>query len=86
MRFYRRLAASIVSYRPMSLSPPPISMPPLQSSYRAEDILAQYGSLSAFMAAVAPKQPLPIPDLHFTEEENRRMDQLLAAERGSDSL
>ena len=70
----------------MSLSSSSAQSPPLQESYRAEDILAQYGSLAAFMAAVAPKKPLPIPDLHFTEAENRRMDQLLAAERGNDSL
>lgn len=58
-----------------------VQRPPLQDSYRAEDIIAQYGNLVAFMAAVAPKKPLPIPNLHFTEEENRRMDQILAEER-----
>ncbi len=70
----------------MSLPLPPTQSPPLQESYRAEDILAQYGSLEAFMAVVAPKKPLPVPDLHFTEEENRLMDQLLAAERGDGSF
>ena len=59
---------------------------PPQEAYRAEDILARYGTLKAFMAAVGPKKPLPIPDLHFTEEENRRMDQLLAEERAADSV
>lgn len=70
----------------MSLPSPPTQSPPLRESYRAEDILAQYGSLTAFMAAVAPKTPLPIPDLRFTAAENRLMDQILAEERGDDSL
>jgi len=55
--------------------------PPRLPSYRAEDIVAQYGSIAAFLAAVGPRTPLPIPDLHFTEEENQRMDQLIAEER-----
>lgn len=54
---------------------------PRSNSYRAEDIIAEYGSLANFMAAVGPKVPLEIPDLQFTAEENRRMDQLLAEER-----
>ena len=43
--------------------------------------MAQYGSLAAFMAAVAPKKSLPIPDLHFTEEENQLMDEILTEEQ-----
>jgi len=54
---------------------------PNRTGYRAEDILAEYGSLADFMAAVGPKTPLAIPDLGFTEAENQRMDQLLAEER-----
>ncbi len=33
------------------------------------------------MSEVAPKEPLEIPDLGFSEEENRRMDELLKLER-----
>ena len=56
---------------------------PRPNSYRAEDIMAEYGSLENFMAAVGPKAPLEIPDLGFTEAENQRMDQLLAEERAA---
>ena len=56
---------------------------PHPNSYRAEDIIAEYGSLENFMAAVGPKVPLVIPDLRFTEAENQRMDQLLAEENAA---
>ena len=56
---------------------------PHDNSYRAEDIVAEYGTLANFLAAVGPKAPLEIPDLGFTEAENQRMDQLLAEEHAT---
>ena len=50
------------------------------NGYRAEDIIAKYGTLAAFMAVVGPKKPMKMPDFNFTEEENRLMDQILAEE------
>jgi hypothetical protein len=53
-------------------------IPPMRrgvNSYRPEDI-RRWG-VERFMNEVAPKEPFPIPDLDFTEEENHRMDQLL---------
>lgn len=35
------------------------------------------------MDEIAPKEPFPIPDLGFTEEENQRMDELLREEQES---
>ncbi len=58
---------------------------PRNNSYRAEDIIAEYGTLAKFMKAIGPKAPLEIPDLGFTEQENQRMDQLLAEERAAAS-
>lgn len=49
------------------------------NSYKPEDI-RRWG-VERFMNEVAPKEPFPIPDLGFTEEENRRMDQILEEER-----
>lgn len=60
--------------------PPPL---PRGNSYRAEDIIAEYGSLAAFMEALGPKAPFVIPDLKFSAAENQRMDQLLAEENAS---
>jgi len=54
---------------------------PHDNSYRAEDIVAEYGTLADFMAAIGPKLPLEMPNFGFTEAENQRMDQLLAEER-----
>ena len=45
------------------------------NSYKPEDI-RRWG-IERFMKEIAPKESFPIPDLGFTEEENRRMDQLL---------
>ena len=56
---------------------------PRPNSYRAEDIVAEYGTLANFMAAVGPKAPLEIPDLGFSEAEERRMNQLLAEENAA---
>ena len=56
---------------------------PRSNSYRAEDIIAEYGSLAAFMEAVGPKAPFIIPDLKFSAAENQRMDQLLAEENAA---
>ncbi|MGI4865742.1 MAG: hypothetical protein ACRYFZ_17600 [Janthinobacterium lividum] len=50
-----------------------------RTSLRPEDIKA-YG-VQRFVDEQAKRGPFPIPDLHFTEEENRIMDELLAAER-----
>jgi len=57
-------------------------IPPMRrgaNSYKPEDI-RRWG-VERFMREVAPKEPFVIPDLDFTEEENRRMDQLLEEER-----
>lgn len=49
------------------------------NSYRPEDV-NRWGT-ERFLHEVAPKDPIPIPDLGFTEEENKRMDELLREER-----
>lgn len=36
-----------------------------------------------FLNEISPKEPIPNPE--FTEEENRRMDEILKEERESDS-
>lgn len=56
---------------------------PNSNGYRAEDIIAKYGTLAAFMAARGPKEPMKMPDFDFTEEENRLMDQILAEENAA---
>lgn len=56
-------------------------IPPLRrgaNSYRAEDVL-RWG-VQRFLEEVSPKEPLEIPDLGFTDEENKRMDDLLREE------
>lgn len=58
---------------------------PRSNSYRAEDIVAEFGSLAQFMEAMGPKSPLEIPELKFTDAENQRMDQLLAEENAASS-
>ncbi|MGI4740450.1 MAG: hypothetical protein ACRYG7_35200 [Janthinobacterium lividum] len=50
-----------------------------RTSLRPEEIKA-YG-VRRFLDEQAKRGPFPIPDLHFTEEENRLMDQILAEER-----
>jgi hypothetical protein len=60
----------------------PEPIPPMRrgaNSYKPEDI-RRWG-VQRFINEVAPKEPLAIPDLGFTEEENRRMDELLKQER-----
>ena len=58
-------------------------IPPLKSgrwnSYRPEDI-RRWG-VQRFLDEVCAKAPFIIPDLGFTEEENRRMDEVLRQER-----
>ncbi len=49
--------------------------------YKPEDI-RRWG-VQRFMDEVAPKLPFKIPDLEFSEEENRRMDELLQEERNA---
>lgn len=49
------------------------------NSYRPEDV-KRWG-VERFLDEVAPEEPLEIPDLGFTEEENRRMDEILREER-----
>ncbi|QKG53477.1 hypothetical protein [Hymenobacter sp. BRD67] len=54
-----------------------------RTALRPEDIKA-YG-VQRFTEEYAARGPLPIPNLHFTQEDNQRMDQLLADERQKDS-
>lgn len=56
-------------------------IPPLQPgrSYRPEDI-RRWG-VARFLNEVAPKEPVPMPDFQFTDEENRLMDELLKEEQ-----
>lgn len=54
-----------------------------RTSLRPEDIKA-YG-IQRFLDEQAKRGPLQLPKLHFTEEENRLMDELLAAERAASS-
>jgi len=50
-----------------------------RNSLRPEEIKA-YG-VERFLAEQEKLGPLLIPDFHFTEEENRLMDEILAEER-----
>ena len=58
-------------------------IPPLKpgqwTSYSPADI-KRWG-VQRFLDEVCEKEPVQIPDLGFTEEENQRMDQLLKEER-----
>ncbi len=59
-------------------------IPPMRrggNSYKPEDI-RRWG-VQRFMDEVAPKLPFKMPDLEFSEEENRRMDELLQEERNA---
>jgi len=51
----------------------------LWNLYQPEDI-KQWGP-QRFLDEVCAKEPFPIPDLGFTEEENRLMDEILKEER-----
>ena len=64
-------------------------IPPMRrgaNSYKPEDI-RRWG-VQRFMDEVAPKLPFEMPDFGFSEEENKRMDELLKEEReaASDGL
>ena len=66
----------------METTKPQEPIPPMRrgaNSYKPEDI-RRWG-LERFMQEVAPQMPLTIPDLGFSEDENRRMDELLKQER-----
>lgn len=57
-------------------------IPPMRrgaNSYKPEDI-RRWG-VQRFMNEIAPKEPLEIPDLGFSDDENRRMDEILTQER-----
>ncbi|WP_421827009.1 hypothetical protein [Larkinella sp.] len=61
-------------------------IPPMRrgaNSYKPEDII--HWAVQRFLDEVSHKEPLEIPDLGFTDEENRRMDEILAEERKSSS-
>ena len=49
------------------------------NSFRPEDV-KRWG-VERFLAEAAPKEPIPMLDFDFTEEENQRMDEILRAER-----
>lgn len=59
------------------------SIPPLRrgkiNSYSPADI-KRWG-VQRFLDEVCEKDPIQIPDLGFTDEENRRMDELLKQEQ-----
>lgn len=57
----------------------PSLKPRAWNSYRPEDV-KRWG-VERFLHEVAPKYPIPIPDLEFTDEENQKMDELLEEER-----
>ena len=52
---------------------------PGMNSYRPEDI-KRWG-VERFLDAVCAKEPIAIPDFNFTDEESRRMDEILEEER-----
>lgn len=59
------------------------NIPPLrwgQLTYYSPADIKRWG-VQHFLDAVAPTDPLPIPDLGFTAEEDKRMDELLQEER-----
>ena len=62
-------------------------IPPMRrgdNSYKPEDI-RRWG-VQRFMDEVAPKLPFEMSDFGFSEEENRRMDELLKEEREAVTL
>ncbi|MBC7923772.1 MAG: hypothetical protein H7Z75_22075 [Ferruginibacter sp.] len=65
--------------KPQALEPIPPMKPGQWNSYSPADI-KRWG-VERFLDEVCPKEPVPIPDLGFTEEENRRMDEVLREER-----
>ena len=66
----------------METTEPLEPIPPIrkgQNSYSPADI-KRWG-VERFLNEVCSKEPFQIPDLGFTEEENRLMDQVLKQER-----
>ncbi len=57
----------------------PPMRPGRMNSYSTADI-KRWG-VQRFLDTVCRKEPLEIPDLGFTEEENRLMDEILREER-----
>ncbi len=70
----------------MTVSPAPEEViPPLrwgQLTYYSPADIKRWG-VQHFLDVVAPSEPLPIPDLGFTAQENARMDVLLREERAA---
>ena len=63
-------------------------IPPLcwgQLTYYSPADIKRWG-VQYFLDTVAYTEPLPIPDLGFTAEENARMDELLREERATATL
>lgn len=57
-------------------------IPPMRrgaNSYKSED--TRRWGVERFLEEIAPNEPFSIPDLGFTDEENRQMDELLKEER-----
>jgi hypothetical protein len=64
----------------LTINPEPI--PPKKpgiDSYRPEDI-KRWG-VQRFLEEQAAQGPFQVPPMHFTEEENQRMDEVLEQER-----
>lgn len=57
----------------------PLRHPGRMTSYSPADI-RRWG-VQRFLDTVCRKEPLPIPDLEFTEAENQAMDEILREER-----
>ena len=68
----------------IATDPIPHPRPGQRTSYSPADI-KRWG-VQRFLAEACPPEPLLIPDLGFTPEENARMDALLAEERAADGL
>ena len=69
----------------MSTTKKPEAIPPMRrgaNTYKPEDI-RRWG-IDRFMREIAPQEPFFIPNLRFTEEENRRMDALLEKQSQDD--
>jgi len=66
-------------HRKTSKDPIPLLKSGQWNLYRPEDI-KQWGP-QRFLDEVCAKEPFPIPDLGFTEEENRLMNEILKEER-----
>lgn len=62
-----------------ALEPIPVLKRGQWNIYSPEDI-KRWG-VQRFLDEVCEKEPIPIPDLGFTDEENQRMDQILTEER-----